>query len=329
MRKLLLLSLMAIAIQSQAQNVGIGTPTPGAKLEVLGTGNTSATNTFLLKNSLAKSLLRMQDNGQLFVGEPSVADIRQYKFRVESGDKGSLFIENPVTIGNATVRILRGVPEANSYFTTALSVEAADDRSASFKGRGGIYAVSNFPNLAAGEFIAAESGLALKSHGKVEHTGIGEASGRVLVSDAIGNATWQNSTKYTSIIPPSCQNLAIATSTFAKIADLGTFTKDNLETKIELMLQTNLQYQSIIGGSVVRYELRVDNLPTSNGIARASIDVAGQQFPASIFGLFTNISIGMHTVSLWANTSLTASATNVIYDPGCESSTSLTVKETY
>ncbi len=171
MKKLLLCSLMAIAIQTQAQNVGIGTPTPGAKLEVVGSGNTSTSNTFLLKNSSANNLLRMQDNGQLFVGEPTVADIRQYKFRVQSGDKGSLFIENPITVANQTVRILRGIPESGGVAsTTALMVEASSDRAAIFKGRGGIEVESHFNLIPAGEFTAASAGLALETKGKVKIT---------------------------------------------------------------------------------------------------------------------------------------------------------------
>lgn len=42
-----------------------------------------------------------------------------------------------------------------------------------------------------GGYFSSRSGLALYTIGKIKLTGIGEAAGRILTSDAVGNATWQ------------------------------------------------------------------------------------------------------------------------------------------
>ena len=42
-----------------------------------------------------------------------------------------------------------------------------------------------------GGYFSSRSGLSLYTIGKIKLTGIGEAAGRILTSDAVGNATWQ------------------------------------------------------------------------------------------------------------------------------------------
>lgn len=60
--------LGTIFFRANAQNVGIGTNTPQGRLEVVGEGSTSTTNTLLLKNSLGDTLLRMRNDGRMGVG---------------------------------------------------------------------------------------------------------------------------------------------------------------------------------------------------------------------------------------------------------------------
>ncbi len=183
-------------ISYSAGSVGIGITNPNAMLHVKGTGSTATTNTFLLRNA-SIDILKMKDDGSLQIGNPIGIDVFNYRLRVESGDRGSLFIENPIIQANATVRILRGIPESNSGNTTALQVEAADDIAAYFKGRGGIDVTSTFTAIPAAMFWAAPSGYAIEANGKLRFTGIGEAINKVLTSDLNGVATWQN-----PILPP-------------------------------------------------------------------------------------------------------------------------------
>lgn len=51
-----------------AGNIGMGTLTPSAKLEVIAGSNSSANSTFMLKNSVGDTLLRMRDNGYMGIG---------------------------------------------------------------------------------------------------------------------------------------------------------------------------------------------------------------------------------------------------------------------
>ena len=94
----------------------------------------------------------------------------QYALDVRNNVKGSLFMENPVVNANATVRILRGVPENTGYPTTALYVQAASDRAARFMGgTGGIVATSTSAT-GAGALLEGNSGagVALELFGAIK-----------------------------------------------------------------------------------------------------------------------------------------------------------------
>lgn len=53
---------------TEAQNVGIGTNAPTARLQVVGQGNSFATNNLMLKNLSGDTLLRVLDNGTIGMG---------------------------------------------------------------------------------------------------------------------------------------------------------------------------------------------------------------------------------------------------------------------
>lgn len=57
---------------SQNGNVGIGgfsgAGTPNARLDIIGIGNTSVTNTFIARNSLGDTLMRIRDDGRIGIG---------------------------------------------------------------------------------------------------------------------------------------------------------------------------------------------------------------------------------------------------------------------
>lgn len=140
---------------------------------------------------------------------------------------------------------------------------------------------------------------------------------KVLTSDATGNASWQNfSTQVSAFQPTGCQNLASVTATFQKIADMGVFTKNIANSFIELNLQTNLYIGSFVGATGAVYELRVDGVATSFGNATALLRAAGTSDPVTITGVFSGLSAGSHTVSLWAKT-VNGTGTNASWDSGC------------
>ena len=78
-----------------------------------------------------------------------------------------------------------------------------------------------------------------------------------------------------------------------------------------------------------RFELRVDDQPTSNGRARAVLkaaEVGSDGVPVSITGLFTNLATGAHTISLWVE-GINGSGTGATYDPGCCAADHVVVEE--
>jgi hypothetical protein len=94
----------------------------------------------------------------------------QYALDVRSNVKGSLFMENPIISPNATVRILRGVPESSGYPTTALYIEASSDRAAQFRGgTGGIVSISTSSIGAAASLEGnGGAGIALELDGAIK-----------------------------------------------------------------------------------------------------------------------------------------------------------------
>lgn len=142
---------------------------------------------------------------------------------------------------------------------------------------------------------------------------------KVLTSDAAGNASWQNfSTQVSAFQPTGCQSLGTVTATYQKIGDMGTFTKNVANSLIELNVQTNLYLGSFGSGTNgVVYELRVDGVATSFGNATALLRTAGTFDAVTITGVFSGLSAGSHTVSLWAKASNSGTAINAMWDAGC------------
>ena len=188
---------------------------------------------------------------------------------------------------------------------------------------------SSSDNALTVDLINSRVGVALNSaptealdvDGQIRIRGGNPGAGKVLTSNANGVASWQfGGTNITAFTPPGCQTLASGTSSFQKIADLGTFTKLDASTFIELDLQTNFQATMTGVGGVI-YELRVDGVGTTIGNAALLLKTAqtGISIPGTIYGIFTGLSVGSHTVSLWAQ-EVNCTATNIMYDAGCYNS---------
>lgn len=142
------------------------------------------------------------------------------------------------------------------------------------------------------------------------------AAGKVLTSDSTGIATWQDfGTKVSSFQPTGCQTLNAVTTTYQKIADMGVFNKTLLNTNVKLTLQTNLNVDSM-GTLGVVFELRIDGNATTLGNATATIKSVNTTDATSITGIYTDLTAGKHTVSLWAKTT-TGTAKNAGWDKGC------------
>ena len=133
----------------------------------------------------------------------------------------------------------------------------------------------------------------------------------------MGMGTWQDfTTKISSFQPTGCQSTANVTTTYEKIGAMGTFTINATGTFAKLTLQTNVYATTLVGAKGVIFELRVDDLPTTIGNATAMIRTEKTFDPISITGVFTGLTTGSHTVSLWAKTDA-GTATDTGWDESC------------
>lgn len=118
-------------------------------------------------------------------------------------------------------------------------------------------------------------------------------------------------------------------ASYTKIANVGSFTKLDSQSLIELTFNGRIKVSSITGTGAV-FEIRIDDNATTNGRARANIksnETGTWGIPSSITGIFTGLSAGSHTVSFWVRASLSGSGTSARIDPGCWSSDHIVIKE--
>jgi len=122
---------------------------------------------------------------------------------------------------------------------------------------------------------------------------------------------------------------SVAEDVYTKVSNVGTFTKTSAASTIEVTFNGRLSASSTTG-SGVNFELRIDDVATTQGRARASLRVgeigATLSIPASITGIFPALGEGPHTVSVWA-AGINGSATQVYVDRGCWLTDHVVVKE--
>jgi hypothetical protein len=130
-----------------------------------------------------------------------------------------------------------------------------------------------------------------------------------------------------SQINVTCSSLASFSSTYVKIADLGTFTKVEATSTVHVTYEGRITANTI-SGTGAHFELRVDDAPVAVGRARANIrlsEAGASGIPVSITGIFTGLGTGSHTVSMWIKGS--TSGTTAMVDPGCWTDDHVIAKE--
>lgn len=126
-----------------------------------------------------------------------------------------------------------------------------------------------------------------------------------------------------------CHTLASVTSTYQKLADIGTFDKLNSRTLVEITYNGRLAIDNIVTGNGASFELRVDNHATSIGRSRTVVrnDEEGiKGIPVSLFAAFNSLSTGTHTISIWVRVPF-GSGTNARINPNCWDTDAFFVKE--
>ncbi len=147
-----------------------------------------------------------------------------------------------------------------------------------------------------------------------------QGEGRLLVSDASGNGTWKDNSRY--FLSASLNNASItATTTPQKMGDYLTFTKAAGGSAVEVHMNTrafsgnfSTGIWGIGGAAAVTFEVRVDNIASS--VANVAAITASNviQF-VSIFAVFQSLAAGPHTVSVWVSANA-GTSTGVVLDIG-------------
>lgn len=130
-------------------------------------------------------------------------------------------------------------------------------------------------------------------------------------------------------IAANCPSSADINGTFTKISNIGTYMKAGDDSVLNIVYSGRLRVATTTGTGV-KFELRIDDTPTTSGRIRGVVkaaEVGGDGVAVTMEGFFSGLSAGSHTVSMWAQAGGGASATGVMYDPGCWSSDQVVIKE--
>lgn len=132
----------------------------------------------------------------------------------------------------------------------------------------------------------------------------------------------------TTVLDVRCEGKDIFSTDYKKILDVGTFTKLDSDSLVDLTFNGRISIESLTGTGA-RFELRVDDSATTNGRARANIkssEAGINGIWVSMKGIFTGLDAGSHTVSIWVQAS-TGTGTDAYVDPGCWSTDHIVIME--
>ena len=156
-------------------NVGVGTGSPNGKLDVANTSNTVRGMQVINSSTTNPSSTIFAQNNSIGAADP-----------VESAAVTGLFspiaVATPIIAGPSAIKGI-GSPTATIGFAGGMGVQGAS-------GNGmGVVGISN---NGTGVYAYGVNGIsyALQTNGKVQIQGQGAGAGKVLSSDATGNATW-------------------------------------------------------------------------------------------------------------------------------------------
>ncbi len=149
--------------------------------------------------------------------------------------------------------------------------------------------------------------------------------------EALNNEAWlyhkEEGSTFTTALQLTCLCQAtLPAGVYTRLGDIGTFTKRSATSLIELDYSGTI-YSASFTGNAVRFEFRIDNNPTAKGTMRAVSHDAGNYEGVSAGGVFPNLAVGTHTVSIWALPTNNGTAGQTCIDPGCFSSDQVIVKE--
>lgn len=136
---------------------------------------------------------------------------------------------------------------------------------------------------------------------------------------------------YTTTLYVECASLKSFTVAPKKIADIGAFTLNSSGSTVDATFNGRIYVKTLeIQNPCAFFELRVDDKASTNGMASAVVKsgetgVTGG-VPVSIMGIFTGLSKGTHSISMWAR-GCNGGGTDAAINPGCFESDHLVIKE--
>ena len=133
----------------------------------------------------------------------------------------------------------------------------------------------------------------------------------------------------TTVLHPHCTSLPAYTTTYTKVADIGSFNIGSPDSVVEITYNGRFLVETFDPGNTgVTFELRVDDTASTEGRARvlvrsteASLFVFG-----SMTGIFKGLPTGAHTVSVWA-AGYFGGGSGVVIEPGCFDADHVVIEE--
>jgi len=174
----------------------------------------------------------------------------------------------------------------------------------------------------------------LHVNGNVAITDGTQADGKVLTSDAAGNASWQPATVLTTI-PFNGKIISSLGTTPVQMPILGSFTKNLTSTKVQVIVQTHIHVSDLVATNSVMFEVRLNgNQPVSN-TGRVhyfkdnnnTFNVPDYQ-SVTIIAEFPTLSAGSYNVEIWVNAvNAGGTASNATVDSGNFGASNIIIKE--
>jgi hypothetical protein len=173
--------------------------------------------------------------------------------------------------------------------------------------------------------------------GSVKITDGSEGLGKVLTSDASGNASWQPLSITTTTTFVTQLTTSVTTSSTVNFASpLASFTKVYPDTKLEVILQTHLYVDDLAGTNGVIYEVTLNNTILASGNSGKVIyftdnnsSLNSQNYKSiTVIAEFTGVLPAVnYSVNMRAYVAAPGSAFGIYIDPGNFGTNSLIIKE--
>ena len=134
----------------------------------------------------------------------------------------------------------------------------------------------------------------LDENGQIRMRGGSPGDGKVMVSDSNGVGEWRQAHAFSFLYVDHAD--FDVSDTWASLVAVGTFTKNHDESLVEISYHGRVSVTALVG---LTLEVRIDGAPPVDGYARQGFSQCiNEQF--SIHAMFSGLSSGSHTVSLWA-----------------------------